>query len=222
MSIISFIAAAGLASLAATQVLAANEQLSGGRVIESVTAPEIAEVYAGTGWQTEIRQSDATSQAVVVRTETGFVFVVMLRACTGAPMRCTLVQPYAQWEPANITLNQVNAFNFQTSKISAMMMLEDGSTLLGAKFYMNGGVTAANLRTNLGIFLADIDLVLQGVKPGARADVAFAGGDAAQGYALKGASGIAPADLPAERNVFGVGRPGISQDAIDAFLRTGD
>lgn len=222
MTLEALITAASLAAAAAAGASAANPPLAVGGPMQDVSAAEIAGIFTQAGWRTEIRAENATEQAVVVRADTGFVFVVMLRACAGAPPRCALVQPYAQWEPANVTLDQVNAFNRAGSHISTLMILDDGSTFLGAKFYMKGGVNRANLEANFGKFLLDTSLVLKSVTPGTRADVAFAARGDLQGFALETGDGVRPADLPLARNGLGAGRPGIPQAAIDAFLKAGD
>ncbi len=147
----------------------------------------------------------------------GATFYVAMRSCENgtAAARCGLIQPYVLFGSLNFPLGRINAFNYQTSALSTMMMTEDGALLLAAKFNMAGGVAKKNLFTNMTIFVTDIGRAVDAIQKGGTSGstISYGAGDG-QGLAVR-----APEN--AKVNWIGKATPNIDPTAIETLKHVG-
>ncbi len=123
---------------------------------------------------------------------------------------------------AGVTLAQINDFNLNASRIAVAGLMPDGKGLLGSKIYLQGGLSENSLRFQIGLSLIDVTTILEGIKPGAIAQVSFKTSDA-RGAAgdLSASFGLSfPDDLTLKVNPVGANAPAVMTDGIRSLLQS--
>jgi hypothetical protein len=169
---------APFAALAAAAVLVApasaqNTQLMGG-AFGAVTVDYVIGLFTSGGISAQYVNYESETHFIEVR-EGDLVAYIGLRGCDSAARtaRCTLVQPYAMFNVVGLTLAHVNQLNLQAFEQSVAMLRPDNLAMVGCKLHVDGGVTEANLRNDLGRFFLDVASFVEGISPGAKAQVRF-------------------------------------------------
>jgi len=158
--------------------------------------------------------------------EGGAMVYFALRACTGAGLtaRCGTVQPFGYFSATGVTLAQINDFNLQRPNVAFAGLDDAGRGIIGAKFYLQAGVSADHIPFSIGLFFADIDLLLGSINPGALADVAYEQRAPAASKIANHAPGFADDEFrlasgePWRTNSVGANAPSFQTDAFRALL----
>lgn len=166
--------AAAAAALFISPTLAQNAMQTPGGVLTTVTSDYVVNLLVNSGIAAQYVGYEDKTHFIEVKNDS-FVAYVGLRGCDGATRaaRCTLIQPYAIFTIAGLTLSQVNQLNLQSFDLALVMLHPNDSALVAAKIYVDGGVAETNLRNNFGRFFLDVTRFTDAVKPGAVAEVSF-------------------------------------------------
>lgn len=189
-------------------------------VIQFVTPSDIAVIFQRVGWSVSEMAPETNSRTLRIQTTEGLIFLVVLRGCETGPTgaaECAQVQPYAAFTGFGVTLSDVNSFNLDRSRIATLMLTPNDDAILGARFFVSGGVARANLDVNLGNYLFDVANFVEGASSGARTNVSFKPTNEAEGFDFPHLSAPLAEGL-ARRNPIGKAAPSVPRAAIEAIM----
>lgn len=216
MSRISTVAACAAAALVAASPAAAQSNPPIGGVFDAISSDQLVALFTGAGINARYLQYESETHFVQVSEGGVTIAMVGLRGCDGATSasRCKMVQPFTLFDGAGLTLAAANQLNLEKFGLASLMLLPDGNAVIGIKLLLDGGVTEANLRNNLGVFFADLATFAKSVTPGVIARVSVAK-DSPFGYPMMVKA------LPAtEGGVHALGTGAIAADALSDRLQT--
>lgn len=171
------IAASAASMLAACGLATAQNSLGGGTspMIESLTANDIVQIMQQAGLTATFTNETANGAKYVEVTNGAATFYVALRSCAGAGATapCQLMQPFGFFDASGVVYAQLNAFNMNISRMALAGFNETGEGLVGGKIYLNSGVSYEHFLVMMDLFLNDVDSLLSGIQPGARAQVNY-------------------------------------------------
>lgn len=143
-------------------------------IMETASSQWVVDLFANTGLTASIVEQTADSDTVQVTAPSGASFYVSARGCDGAtPKNCNMLQTFALFDGAGVTLNQINSMVRDNFIVSYAFLGEDGNGVLATKIVLAGGVTKGNVLEELGAYLADIDNLIAAMSSGPRAEVNF-------------------------------------------------
>jgi hypothetical protein len=124
--------------------------------------------------------------------EDGAVMYFALRDCAGtdAAAQCGIVQPFGFFAGAGVTLAQLNKFNLERSAIAVAGLEADGNGIIGAKFYLQPGVTRDYILFSLGLYFVDLDTIIESIIPGTMAQVSYEKSKTARSKIANGLTGL--------------------------------
>ena len=175
MKLMELIAATALALGFATGASAQNLQLNqNAAVMETATAQWAVNIFSGTNFAAAIIEENADHDIVQVTAPGGAAFYISARGCdTSTPKNCNMLQTFALFDGAGVTLNQINTMVRDNFIVSYAFLNEDGNGVLATKIILAGGVTEGNVVEELGAYLQDIDNLIAAIASGPLAEVKF-------------------------------------------------
>lgn len=173
---------AGVASMLSAALIsfpahAQNALSASPEVIESLSASDMIAIMQSAGFASSLVEEDATTNTKIVEAsiEGGGSVYIALRSCDGAggDAACRLIQPYGLFPSNGVTLSQINDYNMERSQIAMAGLMQGDAGIIGAKIYLVNGVAFNNFLHSMGLFLQDVDRLVEAIQPGALAEVAY-------------------------------------------------
>lgn len=164
----------GVAAFLAAGAASAQTGTAAAQVITGATTADIIGFFQSAS----LKATDVTApkdlagsdsfRTVEVSMGEGATFYVGLLGCENKTpsARCELVMPYVMFGSLNFPLGRINAFNYSGSALSTMMITDDGTIMMAAKFNLAGGATTTNLFTNIAVFVSDIESAVDAIQKG--------------------------------------------------------
>ncbi len=162
----------GLAALFST-ASAQNQQLARKEAdpVSAMTADDLATIFQSVGYSAVASVDEAGAPVIEVTAPGAGTFYVLMRDCAAGS--CRFVQPYGIFSGDGVTLGQLNEINLTMLQSGSAMLLPDGDGIIGARIFLNGGISAENLRFQLGVFIQDVDRLVAAIEPGSIATVSY-------------------------------------------------
>jgi hypothetical protein len=148
MRILFITAVLGGLLLATSSQSYAEEERAGGAVISRIQPDKLAAILTDAGYQSQV-QSD-NSGSYVATTMSGFNVSVVPYDCKA--QGCSSIQFWTGFgADASLTLEFVNAWNNQW-RFAKASLDNQGNLIFTADMFLDGGVTAENIKFNASLF----------------------------------------------------------------------
>lgn len=146
--------AASLAILSAPAAPVAAQTYSAERVIEAVTIDDLKAIIGDIGHEIVDTGTENAPQ-IVARTPDGLTYVLIGTACDDAKSRCQGVELQALYRGADkVTDEDIVSANLRFVALKASVDRERDLYNFARYLILDHGVTMANIRTNVRVFLA--------------------------------------------------------------------
>lgn len=218
--VIAAMAIGAAAGAATTGASAQNTQLSQAQaVIRSATAQWAIDLFSEHGLSAVLIEQTSEHDTLQVTSSTGGVFYVALRACEGtAPKRCEMLQTFALFDGAGVTLNQINTMVRDNFVLSYAFLKANGDGVIASKIFLTGGVTEDNVLTELAGYFHDLDKMIASIQSGTLAEVRFRSTDRRSGAFPSKILNVAGQEAELTVNAVGSGAPKFLPDDMKALI----
>lgn len=202
---------------AVAQPQTSNSLFAEPEVITSYSVNEMIALLATAGLEARFAMEwpDGDNDKAVETTIEGVTVYFNLRACAseGADAPCQIVQPTIYFEGDGVSLAQLNNYHLNKSRASVAGLEEDGDITFWSKIWLIDGITLENLKSMIGLFLADAEMLSQALYGGSVV-AAEAGGAGALGPHMARAK----AEYPWRNNTAREGNVGFVPADLKSFL----
>lgn len=195
--------------------------------LNGVTSADVAGLFREAGMKAvEVPPAgDSSVRAVRVDLTEKSTFYVILAVCASADpsAACALVSPYAMFKSSGVTLATTNLYNREKTRVSTLILEDNGDIMLRAKFAVPHGVTRKNLAFNISLFLNDISGAIEAMQAGSSANTVAWRRAATDAFAgsLKAAGGGDDLEAPAPQWV-GAKTQKVDPAVIERLKHIGD
>jgi hypothetical protein len=146
--------AASLAILGASAAPVAAQTYSAERVIDAVTIDDLKAIIGDIGHEIVSTETDSAPR-IIARTPDGLTYVLIGTACDDATSRCQGIELQAYFRGANkVTDEDIVSANRRFVALKASVDRERDHYNFARYLILDHGVTMANIRMNVTVFLA--------------------------------------------------------------------
>ncbi|MEL7489777.1 MAG: YbjN domain-containing protein [Pseudomonadota bacterium] len=156
--------------MASASAANAQNRLFTQNIITAISAEDVAQIFTSFGYTANVVSTEGEEPIVEVMQTNGRFYVAMRQCADGV---CQLVQPYGLFNGQGVTLSQLNEINLNRLNIANTMLLDDGAGIIANKVYLQSGASVENLKFNLGLFIQDLNVLVNAIQPGAVATISL-------------------------------------------------
>lgn len=219
--------AAILALASALPASAQNQlQFGSGALVKSMSPSELLSLLQTNGLNASYLEENGGNHYIEVN-QNGAVMYFAMRECSqggGLASRCGTIQPFGYFNATGVTFAQINAFNIERSRIGFAGLNPSGRGIIGAKIYLQAGVSNDHVPFSIGLFYLDLDTLIAAINPGTMASIVYNSAEAPESKISNNALGLAAGDLRLANgaqwrvNRVGANAPSFLNDAFRAYL----
>lgn len=222
-----FLIAAILALFVVLPAAAQNQlQSNSGALIKTMSPAELVAMLQANNLNASYLEEGNGGHFVEVN-EDGAVVYFALRDCvqgSAITSRCGIIQPFGYYNASGVTFAQINAFNFEQSIIGTAGLTTDGTGIVGAKVYLQAGVSIEHVPFSIGLFFVDLDTLIAAINPGTLASLNYDDEGIRYSKVASLSRGLAIEEFQRANgaewkvNAVGVNAPAFLNDAFRAYL----
>lgn len=219
---------AAILALASVLPAAAQNQLQfgSGSLVKSMSPNELLYLLQSNGLNASYLEENGGNHYIEVNQD-GAVMYFAMRECSqggGSASRCGTLQPFGYFNATGVTFAQINAFNIERSRIGFAGLDATGRGIIGAKIYLQAGVSNDHVPFSIGLFYLDLDTLIAAINPGTLATIVYDSAETPESKISNKALGLAADEFRRadgarwKVNRVGANAPTFLNDAFRTYL----